>query len=137
LWRFVDGAKTAGELYGRALVVFAAEHYAAQLVLPAARRRSSVLPASHKDIARKAFERITKAVLPASHTQLQRALTAEARAYERSIDELAQRDRPKSAAAATAAEATEGCERDVDEDVLDEDDVDTTCDEDLDEDTDD
>ncbi|MEA2128846.1 MAG: hypothetical protein QOJ85_1737 [Solirubrobacteraceae bacterium] len=36
LWRFVDGAKTAGELYGRALVVFAAEHYASQLVLPAA-----------------------------------------------------------------------------------------------------
>jgi hypothetical protein len=28
LWKFVDGAKTAGELYGRALVVIAAEQHA-------------------------------------------------------------------------------------------------------------
>jgi hypothetical protein len=28
LWRYVDGAKSAGELYGRTLVVKAAEHYA-------------------------------------------------------------------------------------------------------------
>ena len=64
LWRFVDGAKTAGELYGRVLVVFAAQHYASQLVLPNSQRRGSVLPRSHKDIARKAFERVTKKVLP-------------------------------------------------------------------------
>ena len=57
LWRFVDGAKTAGELYGRVLVVFAAQHYASQLVLATSQRRGSVLPRSHKDIARKAFER--------------------------------------------------------------------------------
>ncbi|MEA2182361.1 MAG: hypothetical protein QOF69_1546, partial [Solirubrobacteraceae bacterium] len=53
-------ALAAGELYGRALVVFAAQHCASQLVLPTAKRRGSVLPGSHKDIARKAFERITK-----------------------------------------------------------------------------
>jgi len=51
LWQFVDGAKTAGELYGRVLVVFAAQHYATQLVLPTSQRRGSVLPRSHKDIA--------------------------------------------------------------------------------------
>ena len=34
LRRFVDGAKTAGELYGRTLVVFACQHYANQLALP-------------------------------------------------------------------------------------------------------
>jgi ParB/RepB/Spo0J family partition protein len=93
LWRFVDGAKTAGELYGRALVVFAAQHYATQLVLPASKRRGSVLPRSHKDTARKAFERVTKGVLPASHTQLQRAIAAEARAYERGIAQLESRQR--------------------------------------------
>ncbi|MGI8730596.1 MAG: hypothetical protein ACR2LK_11510, partial [Solirubrobacteraceae bacterium] len=49
----------------------------------------SVLPRSHKDIARKAFERVTKRVLPASHKQLQRALTAEARTYHAKVDELA------------------------------------------------
>jgi hypothetical protein len=34
MWRFIDGAKTAGELYGRALVVIAAEQYASRLVVP-------------------------------------------------------------------------------------------------------
>jgi len=88
LWRFVDGAKTAGELYGRVLVVFAAQHYASQLVLPNSQRRCSVLPRSHKDVARKAFERVTKRVLPATHVRLQRALAAEARSYGASIGEL-------------------------------------------------
>ena len=93
LWRFVDGAKTAGELYGRVLVVFAAQHYASQLVLANSQRRGSVLPRSHKDIARKAFERVTKSILPASHVQLQRALAAEARSYSSKIGELDKRAR--------------------------------------------
>jgi hypothetical protein len=38
LWRYVDGAKSAGELYGRALVVIALEQYAARIVLPASQR---------------------------------------------------------------------------------------------------
>jgi ParB/RepB/Spo0J family partition protein len=88
MWRFVDGAKTAGELYGRVLVVFAAQHYASQLVLANSQRRGSVLPRSHKDIARKAFERVTKRVLPASHARLQRALAAEARSYTAKVAEL-------------------------------------------------
>jgi ParB/RepB/Spo0J family partition protein len=88
LWKFVDGARSAGELYGRALVVFAAQHYAHDLVLATSQRRSSVLPRSHKDAARKAFERVTKAVLPASYAQLQRALDREARAYAKQQDEL-------------------------------------------------
>jgi hypothetical protein len=37
---------------------------------------------------------VTKGVLPASHTQLQRAIAAEARAYERSIAQLDSRERP-------------------------------------------
>jgi hypothetical protein len=82
-----------GELYGRALVVFAAQHYATQLVLAGSKRRGSVLPRSHKDTARKAFARVTKGVLPASHTRLQRAIAAEARAYERSIAQLDSRER--------------------------------------------
>ena len=93
MWRFVDGAKTAGELYGRVLVVFAAQHYASQLVLANSQRRGSVLPRSHKDIARKAFERVTKRVLPATHVRLQRALAAEARTYSAKIGELDKRSR--------------------------------------------
>jgi ParB/RepB/Spo0J family partition protein len=81
LWKFVEGAKTAGELYGRVLVVFAAQHYAENLVLAASKRHGSVVPASRKDIAQKALERIAKKVLPASHVQLRRALEREARSY--------------------------------------------------------
>lgn len=38
LWRYLDGASSPGELYGRALVVVAAEQYAARMVLPASQR---------------------------------------------------------------------------------------------------
>lgn len=102
LWRFVAGAGSAGELYGRAMVVFAAQHYACQLVLPGSQRRSSVLPRSHDDTARKAFERVTKRVLPASHAQLQRAIKAEARAYQTSVDELDAHSRAEDEAPDTA-----------------------------------
>ncbi len=88
LWQFVEGANSAGEIYGRVLVVFAAQHYAQDLVLPRSQRRHSVLPRTHKDTARQAFERITKSVLPATHTQLQRALEREARKYAKQQDEL-------------------------------------------------
>ncbi|HEV2923606.1 MAG TPA: ParB/RepB/Spo0J family partition protein [Solirubrobacteraceae bacterium] len=88
LWKFVEGARNAGELYGRVLVVFAAQNYAHDLVLPANKRRGSVLPRSRKEAARKAFERVTKQVLPASHIQLQRALEREARAYANRQNEL-------------------------------------------------
>jgi hypothetical protein len=99
LWTFVDGAKSAGELYGRVLVVFAAQHYASQLVLPASKRRSSALPASRKDAAQKAFERIVKPVLPASCKQLERALAAEARAHDTKVTQLDER-RPSAAVSA-------------------------------------
>jgi ParB/RepB/Spo0J family partition protein len=88
LWKFIDGAKTAGELYGRALVAFAAQHYAHDLVLPRSQRRPSALPSSHGDTARKAFERLTKNALPGSHKQLQRALEREAREHTKRQQEL-------------------------------------------------
>jgi hypothetical protein len=69
--------------------VFAAQHYVSQLVLPASKRRGSVLPRSGKDNARKAFERLAKPVLPASHVELQRALEREARAHDKRLQQLA------------------------------------------------
>jgi len=89
LWRFIDGARNAGELYGRVLVVFAAQAYANQLVLPASQRRTDVLPTSRKGISRKAFQRLTKRVLPASHTQLARAIEREARRHAQALQDLA------------------------------------------------
>lgn len=105
LWKFVDGARSAGELYGRVLVVFAAQNYAHDLVLPTSKRGGSVLPRSRKDAGRRAFERVTKKVLPASHVELQRALAREARAYVKRQSELS---------AAARQERSEATERDAD-----------------------
>jgi len=91
MWRFLEGARSAGELYGRVLVLFAAQHYVSDLVLPASARRGSVLPRSRKDVARKSFERLVKPLLPATHVQLARALEREARAFARRQRELAER----------------------------------------------
>ncbi len=104
LWKFVAGAKTAAEIYSRALVVFAAQHYASQLVLPTSQRRGSVLPSSHKDTARKAFEQVTKDVLPASYLALQRAIAAEARSYHKQADALTAAVRTNPAAAGPKVE---------------------------------
>ena len=62
-----------------------------------------MLPRSHRDTARKAFEKVTKTALPASHRELARAIKREARSYRDRVAELEQQAR----AAAAAAEADE------------------------------
>jgi hypothetical protein len=74
LWKFVDAAKTPGELYGRALVVIAAEQYAARLVLPASQRGHRARWGSHKQLAAKALKKLASPHLPASLTRLERAV---------------------------------------------------------------
>jgi uncharacterized protein with von Willebrand factor type A (vWA) domain len=86
-------------------VVFACQHYANQLALPTSQRRSSVLPRSHHDTARKAFEKVTKRALPASHRELARAIEREAREYRDQIAALEQQ-----AGAATEAATDEAGE---------------------------
>lgn len=79
LWKFIDGAKTAGELYGRALVVIAAEQYASRLVVPQSQRSHPSSWASHKDHAAKALKKLAGPYLPGSLRQLETAVT---RAHE-------------------------------------------------------
>jgi ParB/RepB/Spo0J family partition protein len=74
LWKFVDGAKTAGELYGRALVVIAAEHYASQLVVPNSQRSFRQPWRSHKGHAVKALERLAGPHVPASLKAIEKAV---------------------------------------------------------------
>jgi len=74
LWRFIDGAKTAGELYGRALVVIAAEQYACRLVVPSSQRFGAKRWPSHKDHAAKALQKLAGPQLPATLKQLERAI---------------------------------------------------------------
>jgi hypothetical protein len=117
LWRYVDGAKSAG-LYGRALVVIAAEQYAARLVLPASQRTYRAHWGSHKDLAAKALRKLAGPHLPASLKQLERAV---ARANKQAED--AQHSRPKitsdqSADAGSVENESPGRDA-VDEDVED------------------
>ena len=74
MWRFVDGARTAGELYGRALVVICAEQYASRLVVPQSQRTPATVWASHNDRARKALHKLGAPHLPASLAQLRKAV---------------------------------------------------------------
>lgn len=74
LWRFIDGAKTAGELYGRALVVIAAEQHACRLALPPSQRFGVKRWPSHKDQAVKALSKLSGPHLPASLKQLEKAI---------------------------------------------------------------
>jgi hypothetical protein len=74
LWKFIDGARTAGELYGRALVVIAAEQYACRLVVPSTQRYGAKRWPSHKDHAAKALTKLAAPHLPASLKQLEKAV---------------------------------------------------------------
>ena len=74
LWRYIDGAKTAGELYGRALTVIAAEQYACRLVVPQSQRGHTNHWSSHKDRATKALAKLAKPHLPSSLTRLHTAI---------------------------------------------------------------
>jgi hypothetical protein len=74
LWKFIDGAKTAGELYGRALVVIAAEQYASRLVVPQSQQHSPMRWRSHKDHARKALAKLAGPHLPTTLKQLEKAV---------------------------------------------------------------
>ena len=74
LWRYIDGARTAGELYGRALVVIAAEQYACRLVVPSSQQGLPIRYGSHADRAQKALAKLASPHLPASLKQLQKAI---------------------------------------------------------------
>lgn len=43
IWKFLDGAQTTGELYGRVLVVIAAEESASRVVPPVSHRSPPVV----------------------------------------------------------------------------------------------
>jgi ParB/RepB/Spo0J family partition protein len=85
LWKFIDGAKTANELYGRALVVIAAEQHASRLVVNGSQRTPATRWTSHKDHAAKALRKLCRPVVPASMAQLQRAVERANAEYEQAL----------------------------------------------------
>src|SRR5439155_22393626 len=74
LWKFIDGASSAGELYGRALVVIAAEQHATRLVVPTSQRMPATRWSSHKDLAAKALRKLAGRHIPTSLTRLEPAV---------------------------------------------------------------
>ncbi len=74
LWRFLDGAKTPGELFGRALVLYAASDHAAQEALPRSQQGFTGVPRTRKATAKKTLDALVKAHLPASVKKLRAAI---------------------------------------------------------------
>ena len=101
IWDFLDGATTAGQLYGRALVVVAADRFAQRMVLPAARQGCRERWYSREDRAIAALEAIAKPHLPASLAQLEAAVAEAHATYERTCAQA----REAAAAAAASAKA--------------------------------
>jgi hypothetical protein len=117
LWKFLDGARTPGELYGRALVVIAAERYAAsRIVLPSSQLHHPQHYGSHKDLAEKALAELAGPHIPGSMKQLTKAIDAAHRALHEAED--AARDGRDGTVAADQADPTvqpsAGEESDVD-----------------------
>jgi hypothetical protein len=83
LWTFIDAAKTAGELYGRALVVIAAAQHATRLVAPASQRMPATRWSSHKDLAAKALRKLAGPHIPTALTKLEQAVERAHAAYEK------------------------------------------------------
>jgi hypothetical protein len=90
MWKFIDGARSAGELYGRVLVVICAEQYASRLVVPQSQRTPETRWSSHKDQAAKALKKLAGPHLPASLKELDRAITRAHRDYETAADQTRQ-----------------------------------------------
>ena len=88
LWNYLNGAQTAGELYGRALVVIAAEHYASRLVVPTSQHRPALQWSSHKDIALKALEKLAGPHLAPTLKALEKAVAKAKREHGEARDAL-------------------------------------------------
>jgi ParB/RepB/Spo0J family partition protein len=104
LWKFLDGARSAGELYGRALVVIAAEQYASRLALPASQQREPLRWSSHKDIALKALKKLAGPHMAATLTALEKAIAKAERDFNETRSALLEEDnrRAREAASTTA-----------------------------------
>jgi hypothetical protein len=74
LWKFIGAARTPGELYGRALVVIAAEQHASRVVVPSSQQHSPIRWSSRNDHARKALAKLVGPHLPVSLKQLEKAI---------------------------------------------------------------
>jgi hypothetical protein len=75
--KWLDSARSAGDLYGRAIVMLAAEQYASRLVVPSSSQQHPAMRwGSHRDQARKALAKLAGPHIPATLKQLEKAIAA-------------------------------------------------------------
>ena len=113
----MDGAKTAGELYGRALMVIAAEQHALRLVVPSSQRMPATRWSSHKDIAAKALKKLAGPHVPTSLAKLEQAVKRAHAAYDRA--ETQTREQQRAERQAAEPETDDGIGDELDEDFDD------------------
>jgi ParB/RepB/Spo0J family partition protein len=114
LWKYLDGARSAGELYGRALVVITAEQYASRLVVPASQQAKPLNWPSHKDIALKALTKLAGPHIAPTLKALGKAIAKAEREHKEALTALA------DAQCRTEASSTTADEPDVEDDLRDE-----------------
>jgi hypothetical protein len=117
LWKFIDGAKTAGELYSRALVVIAAEQHATRLVVPGSQRMPATRWSSHKDIAAKALKKLASPHIPTTLSRLEQAVKRVHAAYDKA--ETSAREQQRAQRQQSEPEVDEGVGDELDEDLDD------------------
>jgi len=88
LWKYLDGARSAGELYGRALVVIAAEQYASRLVVPTSQQTKPLTWPSHKDTALKALTKLAGPHIAATLEALEKAIAKAEREHKEALTAL-------------------------------------------------
>ena len=115
LWKFIDGAKTAGELYGRALVVIAAEQHATRLVVPGSQRMPATRWGSHKAIAAKALKKVAGPHVPTTLSRLEQAVKRAHAAYDKA--ETAAREQQRAQRQQSEPEVDDGVGDQLDEDL--------------------
>jgi hypothetical protein len=117
LWTFVDGAKTANELYGRALMVIAAEQHATRLVVPSNQRMPATGWTSHKDIAAKALKKLAGPHIPASLSKLEQAVRRAHATHDKAEAQV--RELRRAERQTVEAEVDDGMGDELEEDVED------------------
>jgi hypothetical protein len=98
LWKFIDGANTAGELYGRALVVIAAEQHATRLVVASSQRMPAMRWSSHKDLAAKALKKLADRHIATSLTRLEQAVKRAHAAHDKAETAMREQQRARAPA---------------------------------------
>jgi ParB/RepB/Spo0J family partition protein len=107
IWKWLDSAKTAGDLYGRAIVVLAAEQYASRLVVPASQQHPAMPWSSHRDHARKALTKLAGPHIPATLKQLEKAVARAKTEHEQATRVATSRRGSSSAAVDETAIASD------------------------------